>query len=238
MNINLFTKDDLLHKYFSYDSLSDKVFIDWYPVTQDNIEQVDVLEECIKYKKRTILFDRYSTLNNNEVDHILKYGNIKLFEPRLITRLGFEYMPYWYEFQNSFELENPYLKLIDFGYVVDQYRDVNYVGIKGESYKDIRFTLLSGNQEEYNVGYLPNMKEILDGQCVPLLPIDNKYFNLLFRGLRVETQNDIDYIINLSELDTVLIYSLFHNMKYYYPEMLIDNHIIKREFGYERDKQT
>jgi hypothetical protein len=80
----------------------DGIFIDWIPANTKNIKnaekiitQTNILEEEIKKGIKIILFDRYQSITQKEVNWIKKYKNVILCEPALITRAGFTYMPFW-----------------------------------------------------------------------------------------------------------------------------------------------
>jgi len=226
--LTLVNVDDLIlsalqEHYDVVEEISEHMFIDWHNPKQDLV-QINMLEESIKLKSKIVLFDRYLTLKQHEVDWLLRYNNVYLFEPCLITRKGFQYMPFWYKSHEPFE--DGLDKHIDVGVVTD----INRTGIKYEynipthkSYRDINMTVLFCSDNEYNRGYLPDMNSILCNACVPLLPGKHKYFWRLFSGLIVDSKKDLDWCTNVLRLYDALIYGIYDTMENYFPEMLVEN---------------
>ncbi len=211
------------------EELLDNVFIDWYPlqpevVDEKAISQLNILESAIKNKCKVAVFDRYLSLKPHEVEWLLRYDNVTLFEPCLLTRKGFSYLPFWYKNKTITDVDKDWRA---FGIVRDPYRNnVSHDELaEVESYADVRFTVLFGTRTEYNCGYLPDMTDILDNLCVPLLPIQHKYYSSLFWGLTIKsTKNDeIDFYLNMVKLNDVMVYGIYKTMEDLFPEMLVEN---------------
>ena len=228
--LTLVNTDELLATALSnyYDisndgDISNNVFIDWL-CPKDNMEQIGVLEEAIKLGSYIVMFDRYQSLRQHEIDWLLRYKNVKLFEPSLITRRGFKHMPFWYELYRFGDTVIE--KTEDVGYVMDEKRpnilyeyDLPLVG----SYDKIKLTVVFGSEGEYNRGYLPDLKPIIYNRCLPLLPRKHKYFLSLFSGLIVDSKKDIDWCVNVLRLYDVLIETIYELMDKYFPEMKVGN---------------
>lgn len=230
--------DDMLvehiKEHFDVDTnieqLSECVFIDWWPPNNvHNVEQVTALEEAIKRKCNIVVFDRYCSLKQHEVDWVLRYNNVHLFEPRLLTRNGFRYLPFWYKYEDikidkslhhgAGIVKDPNRKGVLYG---DLY-EVN-------SYEDLNFTVLYGSNDEYYTGYLPDMSSILNNLCVPLLPWQHKYYGSLFQGLTVKKLDDIEFYLNMIKLNDAIIFGIYETMAHLFPEMLVEN--VAKEIKY------
>jgi hypothetical protein len=228
MVITLVSTDRLIesalqeHYQISSD-ISDKVFIDWLPPKQ-NLDQITILEDAIKAKSNILLFDRYLSLKQHEVDWLLKYKNVHLFEPCLITRKGFQYMPFWYKFVENWESDDEIG--INIGVVDDIYRpNILYeYGIpKVSLLEGVGMTILFCSMSEYSRGYLPNMSDCFQSGCVPLLPGKHKYYWSLFPGLVVKNKKDVDWCVNVLRSYDALLYGIHNTIENNYPEMLVEN---------------
>jgi hypothetical protein len=208
------------------EELSEHIFIDWWPPDSQGIEQITVLEDAIKKKCKIAVFDRYLSLKHHEVDWLLRYKNVTLFEPCLLTRPGFTYLPFWYLYDDREEQESLY----DIGIVKDSnrknviYDDGWYVT---NSYKDINMTILCGSKDEFNRGYLPDMNEMFRNDCLPLLPIQHKYYSSLFWGLTIKNSSDMEFYINAIKLRSAMIFGIHESIRKLFPEMLIENVVRK-----------
>ena len=81
--------------------LGECVFIDWWPPNSSvSLERVNVLEKAVQRQCKIAIFDRYCSLKLHEVHWLQRYKNVTLFEPCLVTRPGFIYLPFWYECGN------------------------------------------------------------------------------------------------------------------------------------------
>ena len=228
MLITLVSTDQLIesalqdHYQISSD-ISENVFIDWLPPKQ-NLDQITILEDAIKAKSNIILFDRYLALKQHEVDWLLKYKNVYLFEPCLVNRRGFQYMPFWYKFTDNWENDLP--KEINIGVVDDIYRNnilYEYDIPKVPLLDYTGMTILFSSMNEYNRGYLPDMSACFQSGCVPLLPGRHKYYWSLFPGLVVKDKKDMDWCVNVLRSYDALLYGIHSVMENNYPEMLVEN---------------
>jgi hypothetical protein len=229
-NITLVNVDEVissaLQEHFDISGMiSENVFIDWH-LPKENIDQITILEESIKNKSNVVLFDRYLSLKQHEVDWLLRYKNVYLFEPCLITRKGFQYMPFWYKAYDTIEWSGYDTRRQDIGVVHDSRIDVignDYSIPICNTYLDVDMTILFCSKREYKIGYLPDMTKILHSKCVPLLPGEHKYYWKLFQGLVVNNRKDLEWCLNVLRLYDALIYGIYDNMEKYFPEMIVDN---------------
>lgn len=75
------------------------LFIDWVPKLPEYentwMKQASLLQLYIKSNIPIVIFDRFFSLDEKEVEFVKKY-NVHLFEPALYSdRSGFEYLPEW-----------------------------------------------------------------------------------------------------------------------------------------------
>jgi len=75
------------------------LFIDWVPKLPEHedawMKQASLLQLYIKSDIPIVIFDRFFSLDEKEVEFVKKY-NVHLFEPALYSdRSGFEYLPEW-----------------------------------------------------------------------------------------------------------------------------------------------
>jgi hypothetical protein len=227
-NITLVNTDPVLaeeiqNHYQIVDNISENVFIDWYS-PKDNIDQITILEEAIKNKSNIVLFDRYLTLKQHEVDWLLRYKNVYLFEPCLITRTHFQYMPFWYKVYDKLDLYEEERQNIGIEHNSNRNNIDNKFNIPiCSTYLDVNMTVLFCSKHEYRIGYLPDISNILISKCVPLLPGEHKYYWKLFQGLVINNKKDLEWCLSVLRLYDVLIYGIYDNMEKYFPEMLVGN---------------
>lgn len=227
VNVNSTLELELQNHYIITEDISDNVFIDWY-LPKDNIEQITILEDSIKNKSNVVLFDRYLSLKQHEVDWLLRYKNVHLMEPSLLARRGFKYMPFWYKTHFPFHpsVEDETYKTIDIGIVKEphkSYKIPDYDLPIADKYDVVKMALLICSERDYKIGYLPDMNEMLHYRCVPLLPGEHKYYWKLFQGLVVKDIKDIEWCSNILRLYDVLIFGIYDNMEKYFPEMKVEN---------------
>jgi hypothetical protein len=73
------------------------LFIDWLPKELNEkhfIKQATVLQEYVKRGIPVVLFDRHTTISQQEYKWLSKY-NVTFMEPRVRFRQGFEWCPQW-----------------------------------------------------------------------------------------------------------------------------------------------
>jgi hypothetical protein len=83
------------------------VFLEWMKTTSDPkmapflLKQTLIIETCVKKKIPLVIFDGDRTMTKKEAEW-LKKSNVYLFEPAVINRDGFKYMPFWLEIIDTY----------------------------------------------------------------------------------------------------------------------------------------
>ena len=73
--------------------------------------------------------------------------------------------------------------------------------------------------------------EIMKQGCVPLLPIEHRFYGSMFQELVISDERYIDYFIkNCGELRPVMIEGIFKNIFEHYPEFTIDYAVDKIKY--------
>ncbi len=74
----------------------DAFYFDYLPIWKDKekfLLQIDILKHYLKTKIPILIFDRYLSIKPDEHEWLMKFRNVKLFEPALHYREGFKYLP-------------------------------------------------------------------------------------------------------------------------------------------------
>jgi len=107
-----------------------------------------------------------------------------------------------------------------------EYRNSNMVKVNSIDWKDVKFTLVIDSYKNYTIGYLdPYIFEAMENNCIPLITIEHRYFNTIFRGLRVSNLNDMNYFIEsktFENISSAIIHDIYEDIKKYYPEFTIE----------------
>lgn len=96
--------------------------------------QASIVERYVKKGLPTFIFDRFSSITFKEFKYLKKF-NTKLFEPYLISRDGFGYLPFWihniYDL-NIYDREDREFDITFKGYLTDKIKSFEeyYVDIK------------------------------------------------------------------------------------------------------------
>lgn len=209
-------------------------------------------ESNVKNKKRFIIFDRNLSINVNDAN-VLRKQNVILTEPALnFRRKYFHYVPFWIKIKDIGELElnrskrpydliykgniqektqsfNEYYMAYAKAYPKTVYTDTynNHGIIKQEKleYCDSKVTIVIGTPLDYEIGYLDySFFTALDCNCIPLVPMEHKYFSLLSPYKIDDKLFDINYIIEHYENSYIgYILDIYRTIDKYYPEMKVEN---------------
>jgi hypothetical protein len=106
-----------------------------------------------------------------------------------------------------------------------QYERDNMVNQAIIDWEEVDFTILIDSKKNYEIGYLnPWTFYIMENGCVPLLPLEHRFFGNMFHKLTVDNIQDVDWIVgNHAKIKWCLIDDIYHNIKTLYPEFLIEN---------------
>jgi len=105
-----------------------------------------------------------------------------------------------------------------------EYKNDNLNFYKMIDFKNVAYSIVIDSKKNYEIGYLDeSIFSILKYGCVPILPIEHKYFHALFGSLVVDGLEDIDYITSGPDIRNAFIDDILINLKNLYPEFLIDN---------------
>lgn len=234
-------------------------FFDWVPTNYNNKAvsiQIEEMKRCRDNHIPTIVFDRHSSMTDDEVIFLHKETKALLFEPSIITRPGFEFMPYWLHFREydckdfqddrkfqtgykgarfTRDLESNILSVIkdklsiglDVRLPQDKF-DVlkSIVCIDRFDYSDFDTMILTGTDEDYNNGRIPDIREMMYNGTVPLLYHKHKWLHSLFRHFVVYDHNDIRWSAKLYKNCGVgFLEDMQQNILDYLPEMEANNFV-------------
>ena len=106
-----------------------------------------------------------------------------------------------------------------------QYEQDNMVNQAVIDWEEVDFTILIDSKKNYEIGYLnPWTFYMMENGCVPLLPLEHRFYGNMFHKLTVDNIEDVDWIVrNHAKIKWCLIDDIYHNIKTLYPEFLIDN---------------
>lgn len=89
------------------------------------------------------------------------------------------------------------------------------------TFNDIEFTVVIGNVNDYATGHLDQYYfEALNNNCIPLLPMENRYYSSLPYTINTETWYDM-YSYMYDGIYIGMIKDIYDRIKKYYPEMNI-----------------
>ncbi len=139
------------------------VSIDWIPtkksVNQKKastlLSQTDILEKYVKTLP-IVIFDRYRSITTEEYSWLKKF-NVTFFEPAILTRKGFTYLPNWTKIKDLHHIQiNNDKRGVNLGYVgnlTDKAKsfDKYYVRTK-ISNPDLNLSISTENEEYKNLG--------------------------------------------------------------------------------------
>ena len=106
-----------------------------------------------------------------------------------------------------------------------QYERDNMVNQAMIDWAEVDFTVLIDSKKNYEIGYLnPWTFYIMEDGCVPLLPLEHRFYGNMFHKLTVDNIEDVDWIVrHHAKIKWCLIDDIYHNIETLYPEFLIEN---------------
>jgi len=105
---------------------------------------------------------------------------------------------------------------------VKEFSGFNLVNVNSVDWKDVRHTLLIDSYRKYSIGYLdPYVFDVMEQGCVPLIPIQHKYFLGIFQN--VKNWSDMAWFIDMeTDVSEALIDDIYNNILSYYPEFMVE----------------
>jgi hypothetical protein len=112
--------------------------------------------------------------------------------------------------------------MVDFK--VDEYKNHNLIQVKEIDFRDVTATVVIGSYKDYSIGHIwDNLFDIMSQGCVPLLPIEHRFFIGLFDHLVVRDERDMDYFISgTAKIRGVIIEEIYETALKRFPEFSID----------------
>jgi hypothetical protein len=94
-------------------------------------------------------------------------------------------------------------------------------------YNEGNMTVALDTERQYKMGYLsPMYLWAMNLGCLPLLPIEHKYFHGMFQGLIIKDLKDMDYFVStMSKVKDVVIEEIFDRIKKEWNEFTIEHAI-------------
>ncbi len=113
------------------------------------------------------------------------------------------------------------------------WQDHNLEKSSGIEYGDVSFTILIGSLNEYRCGYIrEDLWPILAKGCVPLLPIEHRFFGTVFKDLIVDGEDTVDYYVSCyAKIGPALVEEIYNNLLRIFPEFKI-NYAVDRIKSY------
>ena len=255
-------EDPELHKLLSVRDIhkGKKVsFFDWVPTNSKSTlvaNQIEEMKRCQEQGIPVIVFDRHSTMTGDEIMFLHKKTKAILLEPSVVTRPGFQFMPYWIHFRDykysdfqenrkfqtgykgarfTKDTESCILNVIKDGVTVgvdtklpsDKY-DVlkSIVSVGKYEYEDFDTMILTGTQDEYNRGILPDIRQLMEYGTIPLLFHKHKWLHSLFRHFVIYSHADIRWASKFYQNCGVgFIEDIQKQILEYLPEMEANNFV-------------
>jgi hypothetical protein len=178
-------------------------FIDWHRIGDNDKAKKQIIATTYLCKNvdAIIIFDRYRSLTEKDINWFNSISTTKrlyFYEPCLINRDGFKSMFFWYDF-DSLKHYHYNKKNIDVGHVGAT--QIELFGIKSkecDSYQQVSSSIINCTTEDFRIGYLPDLTEMLLFGCVPLLPKRHRFYHSLFDDLVIKNHDDLTYKIKMS----------------------------------------
>jgi len=105
---------------------------------------------------------------------------------------------------------------------INEYKSFS-VNATEDDYDSARFTIIIGSNPEYKDGYIdPTFFTALNKGCIPLLPIEHRYYASL-KGIIISPEDLSWYIgMNYNDVYLGLIYNIYQEIEMFYPEMNVE----------------
>ncbi len=206
------------------------VFFDWQSTTKADASvsiQIQEMKRCQDNQIPVIVFDRHSSMSEDEILFLHSKTKAVLLEPAVVARPGFEFMPYWLHFKqfsyieydtdrrfqtgykgNKFtnDLESNMLALIkekihiglDTKLHQDKY-DVlrSIVTIDKFEFSDLESMIITGDSDDYDKGVLPDIRPLIYNSVIPMLYHKHKWLHSIFKHFVVYDNKDIQWFMKM-----------------------------------------
>lgn len=101
----------------------------------------------------------------------------------------------------------------------------NIIRLDNLNLADVSMTVLIDSQKNYEIGYLdPYLFNALYSGCLPLLPLEHKFYGNLFNKLVVSSASEVNFMIEaFGDISYVVIDDIIDSINDMFPEFLIEN---------------
>ena len=92
-------------------------------------------------------------------------------------------------------------------------------------YNEGKFTVAIDDEQAYKIGYIsPIVFSSMILGCIPILPVEHKYFHGLFKGLIAKDVQELEYYVSLyGRVRDVLIEEIFDRIQTEWSEFTVDH---------------
>jgi len=162
---------------------------------------------------------RYEDLKNNDIVTKIGYkgtlvGKLQSFEKYYISHIEeFPRIGILYETEDLKDSK------------ISEYKDKGME--KGIiSWNNTAFTIAIGTLKDYRVGYIDkNIFEAMKDNCLPLLPIEHRFYGSMFKDTIVKGISEINFLVDgniTTNIRSVLISEIYERIEMYYPEFTLE----------------
>ena len=192
----------------------DKLFIEWFKPTNNDatnakrfVDQMQLIEATLNLGKKVCVWDIDRSITHEEMKWFIS-KDVRLFEPYLMTRAGFEFLPnpviiqdlVLDKFTQDRDIAYGYYETLDNKqYSVDLYK-INPTILS--SYENVKLAVAFDTKANYEGVYLsPKIFEMMYQGALIVLPETHKFFHSLFSGqiIRHGTPvKDLDWLLKVA----------------------------------------
>lgn len=109
----------------------------------------------------------------------------------------------------------------------EEFKKDNLIFLEGHHpiYNEGNITVAIDTQKAYEIGYFnPTYFFAMSLGCLPLLPVEHKYFHGMFKGLVINSIKDMDYFVSLfGKVKDVCIEEIFDRIKTEWNEFTVEH---------------
>ena len=104
-----------------------------------------------------------------------------------------------------------------------KYHYSNVKKVEKSNWKGSSFTIFIDSLENYSIGHVdPKIFKSMEDGCVPIIPVEHRFFGNMFNKFCVENINDLSYMMCFEKFRSVVIESIYDTIIKLYPEFTID----------------